>query len=135
MKSYWTEDEKRLRSEIGRGEKYPRWKNCASGSLYYVHSNLWAEEVFKHRDGTWQAGLDKDARFFRSMQEAVDYAERLAQPRVSGYYLNQERIRRAILKRTRLAGATMNLNLLPDGLVAKPFQSPPGTGGIKTQTI
>jgi|ERR1700730_18106776 Uncharacterized protein conserved in bacteria (DUF2188) len=116
----WTPEQKRIRSELTKVKKYPRWKHWAGGSLYYVHPDLWAEEVFKHFDGTWQVGNrgDEKCRYFDTLQEALEYGERLAEVRVRSHFLNEARICRA-LKVTRLAVALpVDPDKLPVGITA-----------------
>lgn len=112
-KSFWTAEEKRIRTKLAKVKTYPRWENWEGGSLYYVHPDLWAEEVFKHFDGRWQV----KGSYFNTLQEALEYAERLAEPRVRCYYLNQARMHRAWLLETRLTGAPpVDASKLPVGI-------------------
>jgi hypothetical protein len=104
---YWTTEEKRIRHQLAKVKTYPRWRNWAGGSLYWVHPDLWAEEVFRCDDGTWLVGYVPEGtrRIFETLPEALKYAEELAAPVVLQYRADQKRIRRMWLKETRLAGA------------------------------
>jgi hypothetical protein len=92
---HWTAEEKRIRHQLAKVKTYPRWRNWAGGSLYWVHPDLWAEEVFRCDDGTWLVGYVPEGtrRIFETLPEALKYAEELAAPVVLQYRADQKRIR------------------------------------------
>src|SRR5271166_2167299 len=104
---HWTAEEQCIRRELTKVKTYPRWRNWAGGSLYWVHPDLWSEEVFRCDDGTWLVGYVPEGtrRIFETLPEALTYAEELAAQVVLQYRADQKRIRRMWLKETRLAGA------------------------------
>jgi hypothetical protein len=107
MRTRFTAEEKRIRQTLARVKGYPRWRSTTltGGFLYYLGSCSWVEEVFPYFDGTWSAGRRSNGtiRYFKSLQEALDYGTQLAAPRVEAKKLRQiERSCRILEYRNRL---------------------------------
>jgi hypothetical protein len=84
-----TLEEQLIREQLATVRGYPRWKwvYYTKGLIYYIHSGLWVREVFKRWDGRWSTG-SKDGgtfRYFESLQAALAYGVKLAQPKIAFY--------------------------------------------------
>lgn len=79
-------EETQIRRRLEKAKEYPRWRyQFVRGSttyktfLLYTKPAIWIEEV-AHRDGMWMAGRKSRGtlRFFSHLEDAMFYAERLA---------------------------------------------------------
>jgi len=86
-------EEEYIRRNLSKVRSYPRWKytSITGGFLYYLNRSAWIEEVFPHHDGTWSAGRESKGtiRYFKTLQEALDYGIRLVRMRPQTGYRKQ----------------------------------------------
>lgn len=108
MKLILTEEEKRIKRELGRVRGFPRWRFLNGHFLYCLYGYHWYDEVAHRGNTLWSAGEKKDGTYreFDNLLAALLYTEQLAAPRVHAYHLQQ----------TQIAGAAAGVE------VSLPFQ-------------